>query len=67
MLRCLAIGLMVARHAVDGQRPVQFRPLCLCNPASGTRLSFAVPFHPDAFSGWGGITAASQKPAGTLD
>jgi len=66
MLRCLAIGPMVARHAGDGPRPVQFRSLCLCNPTSGTRPSFAVPFHPDTFSGWGGIAAASQKPASTL-
>lgn len=34
----------VARPAIDGSYPVQFRPICLCHPIGEARSSFLAPF-----------------------
>jgi Integrase core domain len=34
----------VARPAIDGSHPVQFRPICLCCPIGDARSSFSAPF-----------------------
>ena len=57
MLRYLTLDPAVARPAVGGPRPVHFRPLCLFNPAVGTRRSFAAPFRSDPSIERGGISA----------
>jgi len=45
-LRCLTMDTSVARPAIDGSHPVQFRPICLCHPIGDARSSFSAPFRP---------------------
>ena len=63
-LRYLTVDPAVARPAVGGPRSVHFGPLCLFNPAVGTRRSFAAPFRSDPSIERGGISATGRAPAG---
>jgi len=63
MLRCLAIDFVVARPAVDGPHPVQFRPFCSFCLAAGTRPGFTAPFQSTSFIDWD-ILNVGRRSAG---
>jgi len=62
MLCCLIIDSVVARRAANGPHPVQLRPLCLFNPAVGTRPGFTVPFLSAPFRRRDDIAVVGQAP-----
>ena len=65
MFRCLTMGPAVARLAMNGSRPVQFRSFCSCSRAVGIRRRFTIPFLFDPPFERDGISAVGRTPAGT--
>ena len=55
----------VARPAIDGLHPVQFRPICLCHPTGDARSSFSAPFRPR--SQWSGRHCSRRSGISKLE